>query len=262
MWKTLAGIPRIIRDGASKFRSCGNRELPRHKKTFALTGHVANTGPDRGSLRYDPSQDHLRYRRWRDRRKKETWSKTVSKAVQIGGPSGGCLTEEHLDLPLDFDSLQSVGAMVGSGGLVVMKPRHLHGQRGQVFSWSSPKTNRAEKCVLCREGTKQMRALLDDIVEGRADEKTLEVLEELALAVKAGSLCGAWQDGSQPGSFDIATLPCRGRGPRNSKALPRRSVQSVGIARDYRRPLQKAARFCAKKMPCRRDPRRAETAAT
>ena len=81
------------------------------------------------------------------------------KAVQIGGPSGGCLTEEHLDLPLDFDSLQGVGAMVGSGGLVVMNKQTCMVSVARFFMQFTQNES-CGKCVLCREGTKQMLALL------------------------------------------------------------------------------------------------------
>ena len=104
------------------------------------------------------------------------------KAVQIGGPSGGCLTAEHLDLPLDFDSLQGVGAMVGSGGLVVMNQQTCMVQMARFFMQFTQNES-CGKCVPCREGTKQMLALLDDIIEGRATADTLPLLEQVAVAV-------------------------------------------------------------------------------
>jgi NADH-quinone oxidoreductase subunit F len=119
------------------------------------------------------------------------------KAVQIGGPSGGCLTEEHLELPLDFDSLQSVGAMVGSGGLVVMNKQTCMVSVARFFMQFTQNES-CGKCVLCREGTKQMLALLDDIIEGRADAHTLELLEQTAKAVRKGSLCGLGKTAPNP----------------------------------------------------------------
>jgi NADH-quinone oxidoreductase subunit F len=119
------------------------------------------------------------------------------KAVQIGGPSGGCLTQEHLGLPMDFDSLQGVGAMVGSGGLVVMN-RHTCMVSVARFFMQFTQNESCGKCVLCREGTKQMLALLDDIIEGRADANTLVLLEQLAKAVRKGSLCGLGKTAPNP----------------------------------------------------------------
>jgi NADH-quinone oxidoreductase subunit F len=119
------------------------------------------------------------------------------KAVQIGGPSGGCLTEEHLDLPLDFDSLQGVGAMIGSGGLVVMNRQTCMVSIARFFMQFTQNES-CGKCVLCREGTRQMLALLDDIIEGRADAGTLDLLTQLAHAVRKGSLCGLGKTAPNP----------------------------------------------------------------
>jgi len=119
------------------------------------------------------------------------------KAAQIGGPSGGCLTKDHLDLPMDFDSLKTVGAMVGSGGLVVMNKRTCMVDVARFFMQFT-QSESCGKCVLCREGTKQMLVLLDDIIEGRADEGTLKTLEDLAYAVQKGSLCGLGKTAPNP----------------------------------------------------------------
>jgi NADH-quinone oxidoreductase subunit F len=119
------------------------------------------------------------------------------KAAQIGGPSGGCLTKEHLDLPMDFDSLKRVGAMVGSGGLVVMNSRTCMVGVARFFMQFT-QSESCGKCVPCREGTKQMLALLDDIIEGRATEETLALLEDLAVMVQKGSLCGLGKTAPNP----------------------------------------------------------------
>jgi len=185
--ETLATVPLVIRDGAAAFRKVGTAGSP-GTKTFALTGHVANTGlievPFGATLREvvfniggGVSDDN---------------GKVIDdgfKAVQIGGPSGGCLTNEHLDLSLDFDSLKTVGAMVGSGGLVVMN-KHTCMVSVARFFMRFTQNESCGKCVLCREGTKQMLALLDDVVEGRGTAETLELLSTLARAVQKGSLCG------------------------------------------------------------------------
>jgi len=119
------------------------------------------------------------------------------KAAQIGGPSGGCLTREHLDLSLDFDSVKKAGAMVGSGGLVVLNDKTCMVAVARYFMQFTQRES-CGKCVLCREGTKQMLALLDDIIEGRATDETLELLEELARMVQKGSLCGLGKSAPNP----------------------------------------------------------------
>jgi NADH-quinone oxidoreductase subunit F len=193
--ETLAHVPRILNDGPEAFRAVGTKDSP-GTKTFAVTGHVANTGlvevPFGTPLREvvlnigggvtDDGGKIL---------------KNGFKAVQIGGPSGGCLTQEHLDLPLAYDSLRSVGAMVGSGGLVVMNDRTCMVSIARFFMEFTQRES-CGKCVLCREGTKQLLALLDDVIEGRADAGTLELLEKLGHAVQIGSLCGLGKTAPNP----------------------------------------------------------------
>ena len=193
--ETLATVPLVLRHGAAAFREQGTERSP-GTKTFALTGHVANTGlievplgttlreivheigggvtDDAGELTHGPF-----------------------KAVQIGGPSGGCLVAEHLDMPMDYDSLKQAGAMVGSGGLVVMNQDTCMVQIARFFMQFTQNES-CGKCVLCREGTKQMLALLDDIIEGRADESTLDLLEKLGQTVAKGSLCGLGKTAPSP----------------------------------------------------------------
>ncbi|MDX9719649.1 MAG: NADH-ubiquinone oxidoreductase-F iron-sulfur binding region domain-containing protein [Myxococcota bacterium] len=193
--ETLATVPLIMRMGAAAFRRLGSQKSP-GTKTFALTGHVVNTGlievPLGTSLREivfaiggGVTDDAGRL------------IADGFKAVQIGGPSGGCLTREQLDLPLDFDSLQSVGAMVGSGGLVVINNKSCMVKLARFFMQFTQNES-CGKCVLCREGTCQMLALLDDIIEGRGSLETLSLLEELGLAIKKGSLCGLGKTAPNP----------------------------------------------------------------
>jgi NADH-quinone oxidoreductase subunit F len=193
--ETLASVPLILRHGAAEFRRRGTKGSP-GTKTFALTGHVANTGlievPFGATLRQIVLEIGGGVIDDQGRPTGECF-----KAVQIGGPSGGCLTEEHLDLPLDFDSLQGVGAMVGSGGLVVMNQQTCMVSVARFFMQFT-QSESCGKCVLCREGTKQMLALLDDILEGRADGNTLDLLTEVAHAVRKGSLCGLGKTAPNP----------------------------------------------------------------
>lgn len=194
--ETLATIPLILGIGAREYRNMGSENSP-GTKTFAITGHVTNTGlievPMGTTLKeivYDIGGGVL------DDNGKIT--NEGFKCVQIGGPSGGCLTEAHLDLPLDFDSLKGVGAMVGSGGLVVMNRQTCIVSEVARFFMQFTQNESCGKCVLCREGTKQMLALLDDISEGRADENTLTLLENLAKAVQKGSLCALGKSAPNP----------------------------------------------------------------
>ncbi len=193
--ETLATVPLIVKNGAAEFRRNGTEKSP-GTKTFALTGHVVNTGlievPFGATLRQIVMEIGGGVIDEQGNPVNEGF-----KAVQIGGPSGGCLTQEHLDLPMDFDSLQGVGAMVGSGGLVVMN-RHTCMVQIARFFMQFTQNESCGKCVLCREGTKQMLALLDDIIEGRADQNTLDLLEQLAKAVRKGSLCGLGKTAPNP----------------------------------------------------------------
>jgi NADH-quinone oxidoreductase subunit F len=119
------------------------------------------------------------------------------KAVQIGGPSGGCLTKEHLDLPLDYDSLLSVGAMVGSGGLVVMDENTCMVEVARFFM-NFTQNESCGKCVPCREGTKRLLEILQRAVDGQGKPEDIEVLEDLAMAIKDGSLCGLGKTAPNP----------------------------------------------------------------
>ena len=193
--ETLAQVPRILLEGADNYRKLGTEKSP-GTKTFALTGHVVNTG-----LIEVPFGTTLREIVMNigggvvDEKGKI--SKKGFKAVQIGGPSGGCLTQDHLDLPLDFDSLRAVGAMVGSGGLVVMNQRTCMVNVARFFMEFTQRES-CGKCVLCREGTMQLLALLDDIMEGRGTEETLGLLRSLSVAVQKGSLCGLGKTAPNP----------------------------------------------------------------
>ena len=193
--ETLAAVPLILRNGVDAFRARGTEKSP-GTKTFALTGHVANTG-----LIEVPFGTRLKEIVYEIGGGVTDNAGNVTgepfKAVQIGGPSGGCLVEAHADMPLDFDSLGSVGAMVGSGGLVVMNNKTCLISVARFFMQFAQNES-CGKCVLCREGTRQMLALLDEIIAGEATAKTLEVLEQTAEAVKVGSLCGLGKTAPNP----------------------------------------------------------------
>jgi NADH-quinone oxidoreductase subunit F len=193
--ETLASVPIVLTMGPDEFRSTGTQSSP-GTKTFALTGHVVNTGlievPFGTPLRkiiFDIGGGVTARR--------GAGSEKDFKAVQIGGPSGACLSPKYLDLPLDFDSLKSIHAMVGSGGLVVMNQDTCMVQVARFFM-EFTQSESCGKCVLCREGTYQMLVLLDDIIEGRADENTIGLLESVARAVGNGSLCGLGKSAPNP----------------------------------------------------------------
>ena len=117
--------------------------------------------------------------------------------MQIGGPSGGCLTEEHLDIPMDYDNLIKAGAMVGSGGLVVMAENTCIVEVARFFM-NFTQHESCGKCVPCREGTKNMLKILEKIVAGKGEMSDLDLLEELAHSVKEGSLCGLGKTAPNP----------------------------------------------------------------
>ena len=187
--ETLANVPLIILNGAEWFASMGC-ETSKGTKTFALTGEVNNTGlievPMGTTLReiiFDIGGGIRNGKKF--------------KAVQIGGPSGGCLTEEHLDIPMDYDSLIKAGAMVGSGGLVVMAEDTCMVEVARFFM-NFTKNESCGKCVPCREGTKNMLKILEKIVAGKGELSDLDLLEELANTVKDGSLCGLGKTAPNP----------------------------------------------------------------
>ena len=187
--ETFANVPLIILNGAKWFSAMGT-EGSKGTKTFALTGEVNNTGlievPMDTTLRqivFDLGGGIRNGKKF--------------KAVQIGGPSGGCLTEEHLDMPMDYDQLTKVGAMVGSGGLVVMNEDTCIVEVARFFM-NFTQHESCGKCTPCREGTKQMLAILERIVKGQGKMEDLDMLEELGNVIKTGSLCGLGKSAPNP----------------------------------------------------------------
>lgn len=187
--ETFANVPMIIRNGADWYRSYGTEKSP-GTKAFALTGNIVNTG-----LIEVPMGTELKKIIFdigggvRDGK--------AFKAVQIGGPSGGCLTSEHLDLPLDFDSLKKVGAMIGSGGLVVMDEDTCMVEVARFFM-NFTQNESCGKCVPCREGTRRMLEILERIVQGKGRMEDLDLLEELATTITATALCGLGKTAAGP----------------------------------------------------------------
>ena len=187
--ETYANVAQIINNGADWFLGIG---VPKNSgtKAFALTGNISNTGlievPMGTTLReiiFDIGGGMRGDGKF--------------KAVQIGGPSGACLTEEHLDLPLDFDTLKKVGAMVGSGGLVVMDDKTCMVEVARFFM-NFTQNESCGKCVPCREGTKRMLEILERIVAGEGRDGDIELLLELADTISATALCGLGKSAPNP----------------------------------------------------------------
>ena len=192
--ETFANVPLIITRGADWFKSIGPASSP-GTKTFALTGAIANTGlievpmgTTLGEVVLDVGGGI---------KGGNIKGGTAFKAVQIGGPSGGCLTREHFDLPLDFDSLKKIGAIIGSGGLVVMDEDTCMVEVARFFM-NFTRNESCGKCVPCREGTKRMLAILERITGGEGRESDIELLLELAEVITNTALCGLGKTAAGP----------------------------------------------------------------
>ena len=187
--ETFATVSQIIGKGADWYLSIGTAGSP-GTKAFALTGNITNTGlievPMGTTLRkiiFDIGGGMR--------------GDGEFKAVQIGGPSGACLTREHLDLPLDFDNLKKIGAMIGSGGLVVMDSHTCMVEVARFFMHFTQNES-CGKCVPCREGTKRMLEILERIVSGNGVEGDIELLEELSDTISNTALCGLGKSAPNP----------------------------------------------------------------
>jgi len=182
--ETYANVPVVISDGAEKFSEVGT-ELSKGTKTFALTGNVNNIGlvevPMGITLReivYDIGGGIPKGKRF--------------KAAQTGGPSGGCIPAVHLDTPIDYKSLQELGAMMGSGGLVVMDETTCMVKLARFFLEFLVDES-CGKCPPCRIGTRVMLNILDGITKGKGTLEDLDVLEKLSRHIQSTSLCGLGQ---------------------------------------------------------------------
>ena len=187
--ETFADVPRIIRMGGAQYATIGT-EKSKGTKVFALAGKIKRGGmvevPMGISLReviFDIGggiQDDKKF-----------------KAVQMGGPSGGCIPESLADTLIDYDSLTASGAIMGSGGMVVMDESTCMVDVARYFL-TFIQSESCGKCTFCRIGTKRMLEILTTITEGRGEEKHIAELEELAAQVKVASLCGLGQTAPNP----------------------------------------------------------------
>ncbi len=187
--ETYANVPWILLNGGAAFAAMGT-ERSKGTKVFALTGKIR-----RGGLVEIPMGMTLREVIFgigggiRDGKE--------FKAVQLGGPSGGCIPKEKLDTVIDYDALASTGAIMGSGGMVVMDETTCMVGMARFFLDFTAKES-CGKCVHCRIGTKRMLEILDRIVEGKGKEEDIDQLESLSIAIKDGSLCGLGQTAPNP----------------------------------------------------------------
>lgn len=187
--ETYANIPQIILNGADWFASMGT-EKSKGTKVFALGGKIHNTG-----LVEVPMGTTLR-----------TVIEEIGggipngkkfKAAQTGGPSGGCIPAEHMDIPIDYDNLISIGSMMGSGGLIVMDEDNCMVDIAKIFLEFTVDES-CGKCTPCRIGTKRMYEMLDKITRGQATLEDIDKLEELCYYIKQNSLCGLGQTAPNP----------------------------------------------------------------
>ncbi|MTI49809.1 MAG: NADH-quinone oxidoreductase subunit NuoF [Firmicutes bacterium] len=187
--ETYANIPQIMLKGVDWFKSIGT-EKSSGTKVFALGGKIENTGlveiPMGTPLRkviYDIGGGIPNGKEF--------------KAVQTGGPSGGCITADHLDTPIDFDSLVALGSMMGSGGMIVMDEDNCMVDIARFFLDFTVEES-CGKCNPCREGTQRMLEILERITEGKGEVEDIDKLERLAKTIKDTSLCGLGQTAPNP----------------------------------------------------------------
>ncbi|SCG84558.1 NADH dehydrogenase I subunit F [Proteiniborus sp. DW1] len=187
--ETFANIPKIILNGPEWFKAVGTEKSP-GTKVFALGGKINNTGlveiPMGTTLReviYDIGGGIPNGKAF--------------KAVQTGGPSGGCLTAEHLDTPIEYETLVALGSMMGSGGMIVMDEDTCMVDIARFFLDFTVEES-CGKCTPCREGTKRMLELLEKITSGEGEPEDIDKLENLAETIKSASLCGLGQTAPNP----------------------------------------------------------------
>lgn len=236
--ETFANVAMIIAKGAAWYKSIGTEKSP-GTKAFALTGNIENTG-----LIEVPMGTPLREIIFdigggiRDG--------AAFKAVQIGGPSGGCLTEEHMDLPLDFDSLKKVGAMIGSGGLVVLDENTCMVEIARFFM-NFTQNESCGKCIPCREGTKRMLEILERIVAGQGTMDDIDMLLELADMITATTLCGLGKSAAFPVVSTIKHFRAEYEAHVLEKRCPAKVCQKlkkIYIEEELCRGCSKCSRIC------------------
>lgn len=236
--ETYANVPSIVLRGADWFKGIGVEKSP-GTKAFAITGDIENTGlievPMGTTLReviYDVGGGIRGGGKF--------------KAVQIGGPSGGTLTEKDLDLPLDFDSVKKAGAMIGSGGLVVMNDKTCMVEVARFFM-NFTQNESCGKCVPCREGTKRMLEILERIVAGNGEPGDIDLLLELAETISATALCGLGKSAASPVVSTIKNFREEYEAHINEKRCPAgvcQKLKRIEIQPDKCKGCSKCSRGC------------------
>jgi len=187
--ETWATVPNIIRRGAHWFAGLGTK-TSKGTKIFSLVGKINNTGLVEVPMGTTIQDIVFRIGGGIPQNRK-------FKAVQIGGPSGGCIPAKLMDLPVDYESLTEAGAMMGSGGLIVMDDKTCMVDLAKYFL-NFLRDESCGKCVSCREGTQRMWEIVKRITEGKGRKGDMELLEELAIACKDASMCGLGQTAANP----------------------------------------------------------------
>lgn len=187
--ETYANVPIIIKDGADEYIKIGT-EKSKGTKIFALAGNINNTGlvevpmgTDLGTIIYDIGGGIRGGKKF--------------KAAQAGGPSGGCIPKEHLNIPMEYDSLVEIGAMMGSGGLIIMDENTCMVDLARFFL-DFIQDESCGKCTPCRVGTKRMLEILDRIAHGEGREGDIDLLINLGQSIKDSALCGLGQTAPNP----------------------------------------------------------------
>ncbi len=237
--ETFANVPLIVNNGSDWYKSIGPENSP-GTKAFALTGKINNTGlieiPMGKTLKeviYDIGggiRDGKEF-----------------KAVQIGGPSGGCLITKDLNLPLDFDSLKKVGAMIGSGGLVVMDEDTCMVEIARFFM-NFTQNESCGKCVPCREGTKRMLEILERIVAGNGQDGDIDLLLELADTISSTALCGLGKTAPSPVVSTIKSFRDEYEAHVHDKRCPAGNCKKL-VRYEIQADICKGCSACSRKCP-------------
>ena len=228
-------MPAIILDGPEWFASIGT-EKSKGTKVFALAGKVKNTGlvevPMGTTLRevvYDIGGGIPGGKQF--------------KAVQTGGPAGGCMPESFLDTPVDYDSLTTAGSIMGSGGMIVIDEDNCMVDIAKFFL-TFTQDESCGKCTPCREGTTRMLEILERITAGKGEEGDLDKLQRLGDTMQAGLAVRPGPSGAQPGAQHHHAFPRRVRRPHPRAALPGQECKSLIHYRSS--PTNASAARCAR----------------
>jgi NADH-quinone oxidoreductase subunit F len=230
--KTLASVPPIVTNGPQWYRSIGTPQSP-GTAIFSVVGDVTHAGlveiPMGVTLR------HLIFDVCGGIPNKKKF-----KAVQIGGPSGGCLPESFLDTPIDFDTLTGAGAMMGSGGMVVMDEDNCMVDVARFFIDFTQKES-CGKCTFCRIGTRHLLELLERLTHGKASPGDLELLDEISNDIRSGSLCGLGKTAPNPVLTSLKYFTEEYRAHLDEKRCPGLTCRALTA---YYIDLDKCARGC------------------